>query len=222
MKIKVLIADDHQLVIDGLKLMFEGENAIECVASANNGFEALKKLEQHQVDVVLLDVNMPVIDGMECCQSVAALYPDIKILALSMMKEASLVKKMLKEGANGYLLKNAGQEEVIEAIKKVHRGEKVFSPEILDILMDSLAGVERKSSSRVFPRISRREKQILDLIVWEKTTQEIADELFISFSTVDTHRKNLLAKLDVRNTAGLVRVAMEHGLLDDQGNRIKT
>lgn len=212
--IKVLIADDHQIVIDGLKLMLEGAENIRCVASAANGAEALAQLAEHPVDVLLLDVNMPVMDGIACCKAVSQLYPEVKILALSMMQEASLVKKMLKEGAAGFLLKNAGQEEVLDAIQKVHRGEKAFSPEILDLLMDSLSGVERKVPRGAFPRISRREKQILHLIVWEKTTQEIADELFISFSTVETHRRNLINKLDVRNTAGLVRVALEHGLLD--------
>ncbi|MCG8331519.1 MAG: response regulator transcription factor [Chitinophagales bacterium] len=215
MKIKVLIADDHQLVVDGLKLMFEGIDHIEYVSSARNGQEALAQLSIHEVDVLLLDVNMPVMDGIACCTEVFQQFPDVKILALSMMKEASLVKKMLKEGAAGFLLKNAGQEEVLEAIQKVYKGEKAFSAEILDILMESLSGIKKKSPNRIFPRISRREKQILNLIVWEKTTQEIADELFISFSTVETHRKNLLHKLDVRNTAGLVRVALENGLLDE-------
>lgn len=215
MGVKVLVADDHQLVIDGLKLMLEGIDEVEYVASAQNGQEVLKLLDTLQVDVVLLDINMPVMDGIECCKVMSKSHPDVKILALSMMKEASLVKKMLKEGASGFLLKNAGQEEVLAGIQKVHNGEKAFSAEILDILMDSLSGVQRKSSQRNFPRISKREKQILNLIVWEKTTQEIADELFISFSTVETHRKNLLSKLDVRNTAGLVRVALEHGLLDE-------
>ena len=215
MKIKVLIVDDHQLVVDGLKLMFEGIDHIEYVSSARNGQEALAQLSIYEVDVLLLDVNMPVMDGIACCTEVFKRFPDVKILALSMMKEASLVKKMLKEGATGFLLKNAGQEEVLEAIQKVYKGEKAFSAEILDILMESLSGIKKKSPNRIFPRISRREKQILNLIVWEKTTQEIADELFISFSTVETHRKNLLHKLDVRNTAGLVRVALENGLLDE-------
>jgi DNA-binding NarL/FixJ family response regulator len=214
MAVRVLIADDHRLVIDGLKLMFDGVEEVAFVASAQNGQEVLQLLETVHADVLLLDINMPVMDGIECCRAMAKSHPEVKILALSMMKEASLVKKMLKEGASGFLLKNAGQEEVIDAIQKVHKGEKAFSAEILDILMDSLSGVERKKSQRAFPRISKREKQILNLIVWEKTTQEIADELFISFSTVETHRKNLLSKLDVRNTAGLVRVALENGLLD--------
>ena len=215
MKIKVLVADDHQLVIDGLKLMFEGIEHIEYVSSARNGQEALAQLSIYEVDVLLLDVNMPIMDGIACCKEAARQFPNVKILALSMMKEASLVKKMLKAGAIGFLLKNAGQEEVLEAIQKVYQGGKAFSAEILDALMESLSGVNKKSSNRMFPRISRREKQVLNLIVWEKTTQEIADELFISFSTVETHRKNLLHKLDVRNTAGLVRVALENRLLDE-------
>ena len=168
LKIKVLIVDDHQLVIDGLKLMLEGHEYIDFVDSALNGASALELLAIKEVDVLLLDINMPVMDGISCCRQVSKNYPSIKILALSMMQEASLVKKMLKEGASGFLLKNAGQEEVLEAIQKVHRGERAFSAEILDLLMDHLSGTPRKSSQRLFPRISRREKQILNLIVWEK------------------------------------------------------
>lgn len=213
--ITVMIADDHPIVIDGLKLMLENVDEVELVSSAQNGVDVLNQLAVQEVDVLLLDINMPEMDGIACCKEVTKKYPKVKILVLSMMKEASLVKKMLKEGASGFLLKNAGQDEVVDAIRKVYRGEKALSPEILDLIMDSLAGLRPKSHQRVYPRISRREKQILHLIVWEKTTQEIAEELFISFSTVETHRKNLLSKLDVRNTAGLVRVALENGLLDE-------
>ena len=212
--IKVFAADDHQLVIDGLQLMLHNRPNIIFTGSANNGKEALEKLKEQPVDVMLLDVNMPVMDGIECCSKAMKLYPDLKILALSMMREASLVKKMFKAGAAGYLLKNAGQDEVVGAIEKVYVGEKAYSPEVLEVLMGTLSSTKKKPSNSFFPKISRREKQILSMIVYEKTTQEIAEELFISFGTVETHRRNLLLKLDVRNTAGLVRVAVEHNLLD--------
>jgi len=214
MNIRILIADDHQLVIDGILLMLKEAPGISCVATAGNGQEALEQLSKYEVDVLLLDINMPVMDGIECCRLATRQHPSLKILVLSMMNDASLVKQMLKEGAAGFLLKNAGQDEVITAIKKVHQGDKAFSQEVLSIIMDSLSGVPANKNNPSIPRISPREKQILSMIVWEKTTQEIAEELFISFGTVETHRRNLLHKLDVRNTAGLVRVALEHGLLE--------
>ncbi|MFK7970156.1 MAG: response regulator [Bacteroidia bacterium] len=214
MSIRILIADDHQLVIDGIKLMLQDADGLACVASAPNGKEALDILAQQSVDVVLLDMNMPVMDGMECCRNIVAQYPDVKVLALSMIKEASLIKKMLELGAKGFLFKNAGQDEVIEAIHKAHQGEQVFSDEVLAIVMGSFGQKKKSTPQGILPRVSRREKQVLSLIVWEKTTQEIAEELCISPGTVETHRRNLLHKLDVRNTAGLVRVALEFDLVD--------
>lgn len=214
-KIKVFVADDHQLVIDGLKLMFDDTPNIAFVGSANNGKAALEALGEKDVDVLLLDINMPVMNGIECCRLARQQFPHLKILALSMMKEASLVKEILKAGATGFLLKNAGQDEVINAIEAVYAGEQAFSDEILTIVMGSFSGGKDKTAKNKLPKISRREKQILKLIVWEKTTHEIAQELFISFGTVETHRRNLLHKLDVKNTAGLVRVALENKLLDE-------
>jgi DNA-binding NarL/FixJ family response regulator len=213
--IKVFVADDHQLVIDGLKLMFEDTPNIVFVGSANNGQLALEELAKQEIDVLLLDINMPVMNGIECCGLARKQFPNLKILALSMMEDASLVKEMLKAGASGFLLKNAGQDEVISAIERVYAGEQAFSNEILKIVMGSFSDHKDKAAKNNLPKISRREKQILKLIVWEKTTQEIAEELFISFGTVETHRRNLLHKLDVKNTAGLVRVAMENKLLDE-------
>ena len=214
MKIRILIADDHQLVIDGIKLMLDETEGLDCVATASNGKEALDILAEQPVDVMLLDMNMPVMDGLECCKRVTAEFPDVKILALSMVKEASLIKKMLESGAAGFLFKNAGKDEVIDAIHKAHQGEQVYSEEVLRVIMGSFGQKKSTPSPGMLPRVSRREKQVLNLIVYEKTTQEIADELCISPGTVETHRRNLLHKLDVRNTAGLVRVALEHGLVE--------
>lgn len=213
MCIRILIADDHQLVIDGIKLMLHDAEGIECVASASHGKEVLDILAHKAVDIVLLDINMPIMNGMECCQEIVKKFADVKVLALSMVKEASLIKRMLEIGAKGFLFKNAGKDEVIEAIRKAYRGEQVFSEEVLAIVMGSFGQKKTKAYEEELPKVSRREKQVLSLIVWEKTTQEIADELCISPGTVETHRRNLLHKLDVRNTAGLVRVALENDLV---------
>lgn len=212
-KINILIADDHQIVIDGIQLMLSTEPDLECIAHANNGLEVLEKLKHLKIDLIILDINMPELNGVEACKKIKADFPEVKILALSMLKEASLIKLMLKNGANGYLLKNAGKDEVLEAIRSIHSGKKHYSPEVSEIIMASLSGETRKKESSPFPQLSRREKQVLKLIVEEFTTSEIAEKLFISFGTVETHRRNLLLKLGARNTAGLVRTALEYELI---------
>ncbi|WP_367389201.1 response regulator [Lewinella sp. LCG006] len=212
--IRLLIADDHQLVIDGIKLMLSSETDIECAGEANDGQSALDLLTKGAFDLVLLDINMPGMNGLEACKHISKTYPDVKILVLSMLKEASLIKMMLKNGANGYLLKNAGKAEVLRAIRAVNAGQKYYSSEVADIVMASLGGRAEKVNKSPFPQLSRREKQVLQLIVDEFTTGEIADKLKISFGTVETHRRNLLIKLGARNTAGLVRIGIEYGLLE--------
>lgn len=212
--IRIFIADDHRLVIDGLLLLLHEAEDMTCVGQAANGREALEMLGQTPADVLLLDLNMPEMDGLECCRIARERWPDMKVLALSMMREISLVKAMLRYGASGFILKNAGKDELFEAIRNVHAGKQAFSQEILDTLMETLAGKNTKAAgSSPFPTISRREKEILQLIVDEKTTSEIAEALFISFGTVETHRRNLLLKLHARNTAGLVKAALEYNLL---------
>ena len=210
--IRILITDDHQLVIDGIKLMLAEAPDLECVGEANSGEAALGLLAETPVDVLLLDINMPGMDGLECCRQVRRGFPEVKILVLSMLREGSLVKMLLHEGASGYLLKNAGKEEVIGAIRKVHAGERALGADVMDIFLENPKQKKKRQASP-FPKISRREKQVLRLIVEERTTGEIAEELFISFATVETHRRNLLMKLNARNTAGLVRSALEYDLL---------
>ena len=213
--IKVLIADDHQLVIDGIKLMLSDQKDVECVAEANNGEEVLQLLKSKAIDIILLDIDMPVLNGIETCKRVKKAYPHIKILVLSMFKEASMIKIMLENGASGYLLKNAGQDEILEAIRRVSNDKEYYSPDVLQTVMRSLTKKEEEKAHKPFiPSLTRREKQVLQLIVDEYTTAEIAEKLFIGFGTVETHRRNLLMKLDVRNTAGLVRMALQYKLIE--------
>jgi DNA-binding NarL/FixJ family response regulator len=211
--IRILIVDDHRLVVEGIRLMLEPEAGMQCIGKAYNGKEALLLLEKVSADVLLLDINMPEMDGPECCRQVKSRFPEVKILVLSMLREASLVKSMLRYGASGFLLKNAGRDEFIEAIQQVFEGKQAFSTEILETVMNSFDTKSAKIGGTGFPRLSRREKEILELIVEEKTTSEIAEKLFISFGTVETHRRNILAKLNVRNTAGLVKIALQYGLI---------
>ncbi len=213
--INLLIADDHQIIIDGIKLMLGEQPDIHFVGEAKNGAEVLEILKEKPVDVILLDIEMPVLNGIETCKRIKESYPNTKVLAMSMYQEASMIKVMLEKGASGYLLKNEGQEEVLKAIRRVHEGHEYYSGDVLQTVMRSLSGKPTTQEKKPFvPSLTRREKQVLQLIVDEYTTAEIANKLFIGFGTVETHRRNLLMKLDARNTAGLVRMALEYKLLD--------
>lgn len=209
----VLIVDDHQIVIDGLKLLLSNIPGIKVVGTANSGSEALKFIEQNIVELVLLDIYMPELNGIETCELIIRKYADIKVLALTTANETSLIRKMFAVGAKGYLMKNTDIGELIQAIQAVMKGDTFFGAEVSKSILSDMSGEPKKSSDSI-PKLSRREKQILQLIIDEMTTAEIADQLFISFGTVETHRRNIMNKLGARNTAGMVRIAMEHKLLD--------
>lgn len=211
--IRVFIVDDHQMVIEGFKLLLHNEENIQVVGSALSAEEALETLPDVRPDVVLLDINMPGMNGIDACKIVTKQLRKIKVIAITMHKEGSLIKMMLGNGAKGYVLKNAGKEELIEAIETVYKGKTFLDDTANEIVINTMtSGKKSKESNGLFPRLSRREKDVLKLILEEYTTQEIADKLFISFGTVETHRRNMLIKTGTRNTAGLVRVALEYEL----------
>ncbi len=210
--IHVFIIDDHKMVIEGMQLLLQHEKDIKVIGTAISGEEGLELVPKTNVDVILLDINMPGINGIDTCKELLKINPDLKIIAISMHKESSLIKLMLSSGAKGYVLKNAGQDEVIEAIKTVYEGKMYLDATVNDIVVKSVASNTNNKLNSPFPSLSRREKEVLKLILDEHTTQEIADKLFISFGTVETHRRNMLIKTGVRNTAGLVRTALEYEL----------
>jgi len=211
--IQVFIVDDHKMVIEGLMLMLATLDNIKVIGTATSGEEAIEMIPKTQTDVVLLDINMQGINGVETCKTLLRKQPNLKIIALSMHKESSLIKLMLSNGARGYVLKNAGQQEVVRAIEVVSNGKMYLDETVNDIVLNSVANGRERKKQNPFPSISRREKEVLNLILKEHTTQEIADKLFISFGTVETHRRNMLVKLGAKNTAGLVRIAIEYGLI---------
>jgi len=213
--IRVMIADDHNMFVDGVELILDGIENIQVVSKCYTGTEVFEKLAHIPADVILLDINLPGMNGLEVCQKLSKDYPAVKVLALSMHNEESFVTEILKYGAQGYILKNTGKKELINAIETVFEGQSYFSEEVTETIMKSLVHQKsgNKKSSILSPKISRREKEVLELIVKEHTTQEIADTLFISLKTVESHRRSLLTKMGVRNTAGLVRVAIENQLI---------
>ena len=209
--IEVMVADDHQLLIDGIKTVLEDVPGILVTDEAYNGLEVLSQLKQKPVDVVLLDINMPEMDGLDCCRILTKTFPDVKVVVLSQFSEKRFVKRMIKYGASGYVLKDTSKDELITAIKKVHNGGTYFS----DKLSISLLQNELKSSNfnPLFPKLTIREKEILNYICDEHNSKEIAGFLNVSFHTVETHRANLITKAGAKNSAGLVRWAVEHDLL---------
>ncbi len=211
--IRVAITDDHFLIVNGIRDLLEQIEGIEfaggflCVAETREG------LAQAQVDVLLLDINLPDGDGIQLCRELHNKYPEMGIIALTTYDQNALVKNMMRNGAKGYLIKNTSRNELREAIMSVHRGEQYLQKELKNALLQDALG---NSSSRTTfrPVLTRREKEVLKLIMEEHTSQEIAEKLFISPKTVETHRLNLLQKLGVRNTAGLVKEAVNQGLLE--------
>ena len=212
-KTRVLVVDDHQMFIQGIVAMFTDDEEISIIDGCADGRSALQHLKSVETDVILLDINLPDMDGVDVCKQISASYPSIKIIALTMYNEGSFITGMLKSGAKGYVLKNSDKSILKEAIKTVHEGGSFFGEDVTKTLMQGMMPAKQSSPTKL-PKLTRREKEILGLIVEEHTTHEIAEKLFISLNTVETHRKNLLQKLNVRNTAGLVRFAIEKGLVD--------
>lgn len=204
--IRLIIADDHPVIIDGIKQMLEEEKDIQVIATAVNGNELMKILATEETDVILMDVNMPEMSGIEATQQIKHKYPEVKVLSFSQYAEKRFVKQMLKNGADGYLLKNAMVSEIVKAITIVFSGGIYLSEELPNFFADK----PKRKSRELFPELSQRELDVLKLICDEQSTNEIAELLFISKSTVETHRANLLLKVGAKNTAGLVRWAIEN------------
>ncbi|SMC72547.1 DNA-binding response regulator, NarL/FixJ family, contains REC and HTH domains [Cellulophaga tyrosinoxydans] len=206
--ISILIVDDHPMVIEGLKTLLAGDARVHIKNHFTNGKDTLDFFKMQSCDIVLLDVNLPDINGVEMVGLILSLQPKVGILGLSTYSEPSIINQMIRNGVKGYLLKNATARELIEAISQVHSGKFYFGSEIQKILADSLS-----QESKDTPKLTRREKHILQLIADGKTTNAIADELFISPLTVETHRRNLMQKLEVSNAASLIKIAIEKKLI---------
>lgn len=210
--IRILIADDHSMFIHGLKMILAGHADFEVTGAAANGQEVLAALRQTPADVVLMDVNMPVLSGYEAMLLVAKEFPKVRVLALSMLADTASVMKMLEAGAYGYLFKNADEAELCEAVRTLAQDAYFVTADMEPVLQEFLKREKDKQrgyiSYDVHP-LSNREIEILKHITEGLTNQEIADKLFLSNRTVDTHRKNILAKLALKNTAALVKYAME-------------
>ncbi len=206
--IRVFIVDDHPVVIEGIHSLLMNEKDIAWVGQAMNAQSCLGFFVNNTADVVLMDISMPGMDGVELCAVMKEKYPGIFILGLSTFNQGLYIKKMMENGASGYILKNSSKDELIKAIHVVHDGGIYFSGEAGQALAEY-----QKSSKTELPVLTPREKEILELIAEGFTNPQIAEKIFLSQFTVDSHRKNLLAKLNVKNTATLIKYAVEHKLI---------
>jgi DNA-binding NarL/FixJ family response regulator len=206
--IQVLIIDDHPVVVEGLQKLFCQKGKKYSSTIAFSVADCLKVLKVFIPDIVLLDINLPDGNGIDLCKTILQLCPNAKIIALSSFSECSYISRMMNNGAKGYLLKNSTEEEIFEAIDEVLAGKVYLGFEVSDILKNVHQNQEH-------PILTRRETEVLKLIADGFTNPEIAEKLFISSQTVDSHRKNLLMKLDARNTAALVKIGITQGLIGD-------
>ena len=214
--IRVFIVDDHTLIRDGLRALLQADPAFAVVGEAGNGQKLLDQLPTVAADVVLLDLNMPVLDGLATTHRLAAEYPDLRILLLSMMTHERTIGEALAAGAHGYVLKNADKYEVVAALRGVAAGKRFLCSEIgLGLLKKLLQQEARNPAPGTAPGVplTHREREILQLVASGLTNQQIAEQLFTSKRTVESHRQNLLEKTGASNTAALVKYAMEYGLL---------
>jgi len=210
--VNLLIADDHQLITDGISKILETEKMIGEIHTANNGREAVDIVLTKDIDCVIMDINMPVLNGLEATKLIKRQKSSVKVIVVSMLSDAAIVSKMMKAGADAFINKDSGKTELLKAIVKTMQGEKYISHEISNNLIIHLTDRNVRSSD-VEKQLTAREIEIIRLIADGMTNHEIANRLFLSIVTVDTHRKNMLAKLQLKNTASLVKYAADHKLL---------
>jgi DNA-binding NarL/FixJ family response regulator len=211
--ITIGIIDDHGIVLQGVSNIFASKKEYKVLFAINNLTEANQALENEQPQVLFLDINIKGDDGLDALKVFTKKYNAMKVIMLTSFEETALVKTALRNGANGYLLKDASETEFLAAIESVLNNEQYIQKSMQDMMLKEAMG--QKKDTSYIPKLTRREKEILQLVVDEKTTQEMADELFLSVSTIETHRMNLISKLGVKNAAGLVKIALEKGLLKE-------
>lgn len=198
--IKVLIVDDHPVVAEGLRKLIQDSKIAEVIGVAGSGKACMDFLKWEKPDIIFLDINLPDASGLDLCKSIKEKNPSQKILALTTFNERAVVLKMMENGADGYILKNSDSDEILEAVKEINAGNKFLAVEVEEIL-------KKKNEEGMI--LTRREKEVLILIADGLTNHEIAEKLFISPLTVDSHRKNLITKLGARNTASLIKLSVE-------------
>lgn len=211
--ITILVADDHKVFRDGIISILEDIDDISVIGEASDGRAVLELLQKISPEIILMDISMGQASGINTTQLVRKEFPQVKVLVLSMHSESGYIVKMLEAGASGYLLKDAGKEEMIRAIRTVYEGNTYYSKRVSSAIVEHLRFPNRPATKKTDVPLTKREIEVLQLIAEEYSNPEIAEKLFVSIRTVDAHRRNLIEKLSVKNTAGLVKYAMKNGLI---------
>ncbi len=209
-RIRLLVADDHAIVREGIVALLQREPGFIIAGIASTGYEVIERLSQMEVDICLLDINMPGLDGIETAKLIAERKPTVKVIMLTTYNEREIISELIHLGVAGYLLKNSDREELVEAINKVMKGRHYFSDAVENLILQGL--VEKKSTEAVI--LTERELEVVRLLAKEYTNDKIAAELHISYRTVETHRKNIMQKTKAHNLAGLIKFAYSKGLID--------
>ena len=205
--INILIADDHEIVVEGLRSLLENEKEINIIGEASNGEEVLPILQNNSINVAVLDINMPKMDGIDLTKFIKSNHLDVKILILTMHNEIGFIRRIIEAGAHGYILKNKGKEELVKAIHALHNGNEYLGEEVTKTLFSSI----RNSNVYGEIKFTKREKEVLKLIADGNTTKDITKILPIAATTIETYRRNLIEKTGVKNSKGLVKFAVENG-----------
>lgn len=214
--IRVIFADDHEVVRTGMRTLFQGTQDCVLVGEASNGEEAIQLVAKHQPDVAILDISMPKLSGIEATKVLKEKYPDVRVLILTMYEDEEYVNEMIRAGADGYVLKNADKKEILSAVLSVAAGERFFSPTISKMMIQRFIkkAVTGEKEPPKDKKLTRREIEVLRYVAEGFTSREIAEKLFLSLNTVNTHRMNIMKKLDIHDTAGLVKYALQNGITE--------
>jgi DNA-binding NarL/FixJ family response regulator len=212
MSIRILLADDHKIIRDGLRSLLEKQPDLEVVAEAGNGAKTVKLAQKLKPDVVIMDITMPDLNGIEATYQIMAEFPNVKVIALSMHSDRRFVVGMLKAGASGYLLKDCAFDELIHTVHTVVSNRIYLTPGITDIVVDDYLRQMSTTNSSVTSVLTAREREVLQLLAEGKTTKQIADHLYLSVKTIETHRRQIMLKLDIHSIAELTKYAIREGL----------
>jgi DNA-binding NarL/FixJ family response regulator len=211
--IRILLVDDHQIILDSLSFMFSSIPNIEISGSLSDSKKVIQFLENNELDIVVTDFNMPQMTGVDLTLQIKEKFHDVKVLLLTMVEDAPNIREAIKAGVDGYVLKKAGKDELEKAIRSIYAGKKYFSEAVIDELAASAVTDLNNTSPQTIHHLTSREIEILRLIAKELPSNQIAEKLFISMATVETHRRNLMQKLGVKTSIGMVKYAWKHGLV---------
>ena len=212
MSIRILLSDDHKIVRQGLRGLLEKQEDVEVVGEAEDGRTTLKLVEQVAPDIVIMDVSMPDLNGIEATRQIAAKHPSVKVIGLSMYADRRFIKGMLNAGASGYLQKDCAFEELVKAVRAAVANQTYLSPAIADIVVREYLSRSEKTDSTAFSMLTSREREVLQLLAEGRSTSEIARRLSVSVKTVETHRQRIMTKLNIHSLAELIKYAIREGL----------